>query len=450
MPVVELREWERIGAHSHIRGLGLDDRGKARHVGDGMVGQEEAREAAGVVVDMIKEGRFAGQAILIAGPPGSGKSALAIAIARELGEDVPVVMLTGSEIYSAEVSKTEFLTQALRKAIGVRIREMRRVYEGKVTEVKIEYTTHPLNPYMRVPSEAKLTLETRDERKSLKADQEYAIQLVQLGVEEGDVIQIDTDSGRIVKLGRAKGEGASFDLEARGREVDVPSGPVAKEKEFVYTLTLHELDVMRARAGVDLASIIFGLQERREISPEIRARVDREVRELIKQGKAEFVPGVMFIDEASMLDIETFAFLNRAIEQELSPIIIFATNRGITRVRGTDMRTPHGMPLDLLDRLLVILTRKYNAEEIRKILEIRAEKEDIDLKDEALDALVDAGVQYSLRYAAQLLIPSWILARKRGSSIVEKEDVEKAKKLFANVKRSAEYLESMKGEMIAE
>ena len=47
--VKDLTRIERIGAHSHIRGLGLDDGLEARHVSQGMVGQEKARRAAGVV-----------------------------------------------------------------------------------------------------------------------------------------------------------------------------------------------------------------------------------------------------------------------------------------------------------------------------------------------------------------------------------------------------------------
>ena len=42
------------GAHSHIRGLGLDDALEARNVSQGMVGQTEARRAAGVILEMIK------------------------------------------------------------------------------------------------------------------------------------------------------------------------------------------------------------------------------------------------------------------------------------------------------------------------------------------------------------------------------------------------------------
>lgn len=40
---------ERIGAHSHIRGLGLDDALEPREVSQGMVGQTSARRAAGIV-----------------------------------------------------------------------------------------------------------------------------------------------------------------------------------------------------------------------------------------------------------------------------------------------------------------------------------------------------------------------------------------------------------------
>lgn len=41
-------------------------------VSQGMVGQLTARRAAGVVLEMIKEGKIAGRAILLAGQPGTG------------------------------------------------------------------------------------------------------------------------------------------------------------------------------------------------------------------------------------------------------------------------------------------------------------------------------------------------------------------------------------------
>ena len=47
-----------------------------------------------------------------------------------------------------------------------------------------------------------------------------------------------------------------------------------------------------------------------------------------EEGKAEIAPGVLFIDEVHMLDMECFSFLNRALEDEMAPIVIMATNRG--------------------------------------------------------------------------------------------------------------------------
>jgi RuvB-like protein 2 len=43
---------------------------------------------------------------------------------------------------------------------------------------------------------------------------------------------------------------------------------------------------------------------------------------------------VLFIDEIHMLDIECFSFLNRALESDTAPVLVVATNRGITRIRG--------------------------------------------------------------------------------------------------------------------
>ena len=56
--VRELTRLERIGAHSHIRGLGLNDSLDARSGGSqGMVGQKAARKAVGVIYRMIREGK---------------------------------------------------------------------------------------------------------------------------------------------------------------------------------------------------------------------------------------------------------------------------------------------------------------------------------------------------------------------------------------------------------
>ena len=58
---------------------------------------------------MIREGAIAGRAVLLAGQPGTGKTAIAMGMAKALGEETPFAMMAGSEIFSMEMSKTDQL-----------------------------------------------------------------------------------------------------------------------------------------------------------------------------------------------------------------------------------------------------------------------------------------------------------------------------------------------------
>ncbi|XP_071916163.1 uncharacterized protein [Coffea arabica] len=113
-----------------------------------------------------------------------------------------------------------------------------------------------------------------------------------------------------------------------------------------------------------------------------------------------------------MLDIECFSFLNRALENDMAPILVVATNRGITTIRGTNYKSPHGIPIDFLDRLLIISTQPYTEEDKRKILDIRCQEEDVEMSEDA----------------------------KRNGKIVEMEDISRVYELFYDVKRSTQYL----------
>ena len=88
---------------------------------------------------MIEDGKIAGRAILLAGEPGTGKTAIAMGIAQSLGEDVPFVSISGSEMFSLEMNKTEALTQALRKSIGIKIREETDIIQGEVVDIEIDH-----------------------------------------------------------------------------------------------------------------------------------------------------------------------------------------------------------------------------------------------------------------------------------------------------------------------
>jgi RuvB-like protein 1 (pontin 52) len=94
-------------------------------------------------VDLIKLKKMAGRAVLLAGPPGTGKTAIALALSQELGPKVPFCPMVGSEVFSSEVKKTEILMENFRRAIGLRIKETKEVWEGEVVELKPEEKEDP-------------------------------------------------------------------------------------------------------------------------------------------------------------------------------------------------------------------------------------------------------------------------------------------------------------------
>eukprot|EP00668_Euglena_longa_P029151 GGOE01036495.1.p1 GENE.GGOE01036495.1~~GGOE01036495.1.p1 ORF type:complete len:477 (+),score=104.20 GGOE01036495.1:214-1431(+) len=403
------------------------------------------------MVDLIKCKKMAGRAVLFVGPPGSGKTALALAIAKELGTKVPFCPMVGSEVYSTEVKKTAVLMENFRRAIGLRIKENKEVYEGEVTELTPEETENPLGGYGKTISHVVLTLKTVKGSKSLRLDPTIYESLQKEKVNVGDVIYIEANSGAVKRVGRSDAYAQEVDLEAE-EYVPLPKGDVHKKKEIVQDVTLHDLDVANARpqGGQDVMSLMNSMMKPRktEITEKLRQEINKVVNKYIDQGVAELVPGVLFIDEVHMLDIECFTYLNRALESTLAPIVIFATNRGRCKVRGTDMVCPHGIPADLLDRLLVIKTVPYTVDEVKQIVKTRAVTEGISPDDEALEELSQVGKRTSLRYAIQMLTPANIVAKTNGREQITRTDVEECDALFVDAKASAKYLAAHSADFI--
>lgn len=205
---------QRVAAHSHVKGLGLADDGKAVEVGGGLVGQEKAREACGVVVELIKTKKMAGRALMLAGAPGTGKTAMALALAHELGPKVPFCPMVGSEVFSSEVKKTEVLMENFRRAIGLRIKETKEVYEGEVTELTPEESEDPLGGYGKTVAHVIIGLKTTKGTKQLKLDPSIYEAIQKEKVTPGDVIYIEANSGAVKRVGRSDAFATEFDLEA--------------------------------------------------------------------------------------------------------------------------------------------------------------------------------------------------------------------------------------------
>jgi RuvB-like protein 2 len=330
------------------------------------------------------------------------------------------------------MSKTEALTQAFRRSIGVKIMEETEIIEGEVVEIQVD------EPTTTGEKTGRLTLCTTEMETVYDLGTKMIDAMQKEKITAGDVITIDKASGRITRLGRSFTRSRDYDaMGPQTRFVQCPEGELQKRKEVVHTVSLHEIDVINSRQQGFLA-LFAG--DTGEIKSEVRQQIDMKVAEWKEEGKATIVPGVLFIDEVHMLDIECFSWLNRALESELSPVLIIATNRGIAKIRGTNYKSPHGIPIDLLDRLMIISTTAYSEAEVRRILEIRCEEEDVEMSQDALDLLTKIGIETSLRYAIQMITIASLCCIKRKGSEVNIEDIKRVYSLFVDVKRSAQFL----------
>ena len=358
--------------------------------------------------------------------------------------------MVGSEVYSSEVKKTEILMENFRRSIGLRIKEVKEVFEGVVKEITPEEIEDPLGGYGKAIKHVNVSLQAGKGIKSFRLDPSIFESIQKEKITIGDVIYIETNTGAVKRVGRSDEYLTEQELEAE-EYVPTPKGDVHKKKEVVQNVTLHDLDVANARpqGGTDIMSMVNTMikPKKTEITEKLRQEINKVVNKYIEEGIAELIPGVLFIDEVHMLDIESFTYLNRALESTLAPIVIFATNRGMCKIKGTEMISPHGIPVDFLDRLMIIKTLPYSLNEMMAIIEIRAKTESISLEQGTLEVLAQVAQKTSLRYGIQLLTPSKILAETFGRKEVSKQDVEEVSLLFFDAKTSAKYLKEKESDV---
>jgi len=219
-------------------------------------------------------------------------------------------MLAGSEIFSLEMSKTEALTQAFRRSIGVRIMEETEIIEGEVVEIQVDTaaaSSSSSSSNKGADKIGKLTLKTTEMETVYDLGTKMIESLTKEKVTAGDIITIDKATGRVTKIGRSFTRSRDYDaMGPQTRFVQCPEGELQKRKEVVHVVSLHEIDVINSRSQGFLA-LFAG--DTGEIKSEVREQIDSKVNEWREEGKATVIPGVLFIDEVHMLDSEWRRFI---------------------------------------------------------------------------------------------------------------------------------------------
>ena len=116
-------------------------------------------------------------------------------MAQALGEDTPFTTIAGSEIFSLEMSKTEALTQAFRRSIGVRIMEETEMIEGEVVEIQVDEPAASGGE-----KTGRLTLCTTEMETVYDLGAKMIESLQKESVTAGDVITIDKASLQLLML----------------------------------------------------------------------------------------------------------------------------------------------------------------------------------------------------------------------------------------------------------
>ena len=101
-----------------------------------------------------------------------------------------------------------------RRAIGLRIKETKEVYEGEVTELTPEESEDPLGGYGKTVAHVIIGLKTTKGTKQLKLDPSIYEAIQKEKVTPGDVIYIEANSGAVKRVGRSDAFATEFDLEA--------------------------------------------------------------------------------------------------------------------------------------------------------------------------------------------------------------------------------------------
>mmetsp|Transcript_529 Transcript_529/g.1244 ORF Transcript_529/g.1244 Transcript_529/m.1244 type:complete len:223 (-) Transcript_529:436-1104(-) len=167
-----------------------------------------------------------------------------------------------------------------------------------------------------------------------------------------------------------------------------------------HLVSFQELDVLNYSG--DLTSNFF-LKARAEIPLKIREKIDKTVLDWISKGRVKLTRGLLVLDDIHIFDLDCLSFLGKNFEYILSPFFIFTFNGKNQKKISRNSCFFDGMPLDFLDRLLLLHMKPNTEKEIKEILKIKTGKKINFFKDKALDLLTKIALEFGIHYSFYII-----------------------------------------------
>ena len=109
--------------------------------------------------------------------------------------------MAGSKVYSSKVKKTEILLENFRRAIVVRIKENKEVWESQLIGITQEETDDPNGGYGKIIASVALGLKTSKGLRQIKLVPTVYENLQKEKVKIDDVIYIETSRDTVKRIG---------------------------------------------------------------------------------------------------------------------------------------------------------------------------------------------------------------------------------------------------------